>query len=644
MKPTVRTCYVWLIVPVTITLAWSLSLIADVMPALRGPLEWRWPYELASDPGRIAISGLIFAVYLAVAFWLLRRAWACTGGRRRRWVWAIVVWALAGTPLIQAAIIYLRHPDVLRELFERTVSLHSGGYFSAVAEVEDINEYLRRFPALMPDFPIHPKRHPPGIPLMFWLVRQAFALVPGLARQVALPLRGFQCDNLWLQYLNDPQIASAWASMALPALAGLTVLPLYRLGHRLLDQRLAMVAVVLYPLTLSVGLFVTMWDQFIPLFAVLGLLWFVRGLEDRRLIFVLMAGLAISLGTFFNLGVIIGLAILGFYGLFWHAAHRPLDLKRMVMEGITFAAGLAGVWAIYWLFWTVTVLDIWQVAMSFHLKMDRSYWLWVFYHLYDFLIFLGIPLVYLLGVALWQALRDRSGKPIHLLTLAFCLGLLVIDLSGTARGEVARVWLFLVPWALLISVQALGTQAFSKNPASGPTFAIIILLALQLFAAAVSLRVIHTRYKDRPRLAPTVEALPAQAQPVSARFDEGIELVGYRVETLPEPSPAISLTLYWRTDTRIGWPWTVFRHVVADGQLVGQYDSHPAQDTWPTTCWQPEEIVVDSQVIPLNVRWLDEATLRVGFYDAETGRRLAVVGEWASPEGDAVEILLAPWQ
>jgi hypothetical protein len=244
------------------------------------------------------------------------------------------------------------------------------------------------------------------------------------------------------------------------------------------------------------------------------------------------------------------------------------------------------------------------------------------------------------------------------LTLAFCLGLLVIDLSGTARGEVARVWLFLVPWALLISVQALGTQAFSKNPISGPTLAIVVLLALQLFAAAVSLRVIHTRYKDRPRLAPTVEALPAQAQPVSARFDEGIELVGYRVETLPEPSPAISLTLYWRTDTRIGWPWTVFRHVVADGQLVGQYDSHPAQNTWPTTCWQPGEIVVDSQMISLDVHQsfdrpvlsvveglktsLDEATLSVGLYDAETGRRLTVVGEWASPEGNTVEILLAP--
>nr|HID14496.1 hypothetical protein [Anaerolineae bacterium] len=640
--------YAWLVGLVVVTLTWSLLLIADIMPALRGPLEWRWPYELASDPGRIATSGLAFVVYLTVASWLLRHTVTCTDGPRRRWIWAVVVWALIGTPLIQVAVVYLRHPDVLRELFERTVSLHSGGYFSAVAEVENINDYLRNYPALMPDFPIHPKRHPPGIPLMFWLARQVFALAPNLARRVALPLRGFQCDNLWLQYLSDPQIASAWASMALPGLAGLTVLPLYRLGCYLLNRRLALVAVVLYPLLPSVGLFATMWDQFIPLFTALGLLWFIQGLEERRLFPILAAGLAISLGTFFNLGVVIGLAILGLYGLFWHAFHRPLDLKRIALEGIAFAAGLAGVWVIYWLFWGVTALDVWRVAMSFHLKMARSYWLWFFFHLYDFLFFLGIPLICLLAVGLWRALRHRSGKPICLLTLAFVLGLLVIDLSGTARGEVARVWLFLVPWALLIGVQAL---SWSEGQAGGrvrdrwqlwPTLTIVVLLGLQLFAAAVSLRVIHTRYQDRLRPVPTVETLPAQARPLSAQFDEGIELIGYEVKPALGDSSAITLTLYWRTDARIGWPWTVFRHVLVDGQLVGQCDSHPAQDTWPTTCWSPGEIVVDSQEIPLDVRRLGGATLKVGLYDAETGRRLSVVGEQISPEGNAVEIALSP--
>ena len=644
MNSTIRTLrhYAWLIGLIAVTLIWSLLLIADTVPALRGPLEWRWPYEWVSDPGRVATSGLAFVVYLAVAFLLVRRAGTRSDDQRHYWAGAVVVWALIGTPLIQVAIIYLRHPNVLRELFDRTVSLHSGGYFSAVVEVEDINEYLRHFPALMSDFPIHPKRHPPGIPLMFWLARQTFALAPDLARQIALPLRGFQCDNMWLQYLNDSQVASAWASMALPGLAGLTVLPLYRLGRYVLDQKSALIAVVMYPLTLSVGLFATMWDQFIPLFTTLGILWFVRGLGERRLTLILAAGLAISLGTFFNLGVIIGLAILGLYGLFWHAVHRPLDLKRLALEGITFVAGLAGVWVIYWLFWGVTVLDVWRVAMSFHLKMDRSYWLWVFYHLYDFLIFLGIPLIWLLAVGLWRALRGRSGKPISLLTLAFVLGLLVIDLSGTSRGEVARVWLFLAPWALLVSMQALETRFFPKNLVSWPALAVVVLLGLQLFAAAVSLRVIHTRYKDRPRLSPTVTTLPAQARSMSTRFDDGIELVGYQVEMPLGSSPAVSLTLYWRTGTPISWPWTVFRHVMMDGQLVGQRDSHPAQDTWPTTCWEPGEIVVDSQVIPLDVRQLGGATLRVGLYDADAGRRLSVVGELVSPEGDAVEIPLLP--
>ena len=167
MKPGIRTLSrcTWLIGLATVTLVWSLLLIADAVPALRGPLEWRWPYELVSDLRRIVNAGLTFVLYLTVAFWLLRQALTRTGDhrheysrwQRRSWAWAVVAWALIGTPLIQVAVVYLRHPNVVRELFDRTVSLHSGGYFSAVVEVRDINDYLRRFPALMPDFPIHSK-------------------------------------------------------------------------------------------------------------------------------------------------------------------------------------------------------------------------------------------------------------------------------------------------------------------------------------------------------------------------------------------------------------------------------------------------------------------------------------------------------
>lgn len=630
--------YVGLIGVAVVTVGWSVLLVSDGMPGLRGPLQWRWPYEAASAPLRVIACGLVVVLYLVLALYLLRQAEMCEDERGRRGRYAgVVIWAFVGVPLIQLVVIYLRHPDVLRELFDRTASLHSGGYFSAIVEVEDINAYLRRFPELMPTFPIHPKRHPPGIPLMFWLARQAFALAPGLAHRAALPLRGFQCDNLWLQYLSDPQIASAWVSIILPVLAGLTVWPLYRLGRYLLDERRAAFAVIFYPLIPSVGLFATMWDQFIPLLTTLALLWFMRGLEERRLGLLLAAGLAISLGTFFNLGVVVSLAVLGSYAVFWHIARRPFDWGRILLEGGAFVIGLSGVWVIYWLFWGVTLLDIWQVAMSFHLKMDRSYWIWVFYHLYDFLVFLGIPLAVLLMLALARALLGEGKKSLRLLTLAFALGLLVIDLSGTSRGEVARVWLFLMPWALPVAVAGFRGEERSER-GRWTVLVWAALLSIQLFAAAVSLRVIHTRYKESSRPAPVVAMLPAQARSVSAQFGDGIELLGYQAERAADPVSGIRIVLYWRAEEPIGWPWTVFRHVVVDGQLVGQRDSHPARGAWPTTCWRPGEIVVDDQVIPVGVDELDEAVLRVGFYDGLSRERLSVSGPSLSPGGGMLEL------
>lgn len=392
--------YGWLVGVIAITLAWSFLLIGDTVPTLRGPAGLRWPYQPAASPRRAVILGIVFLVYVVVALWLLRSISRRNSQQGRLWVCAIIGWALVGTPLIQCAIIYLRPPNVLRELFDRTASLHSGGYFSAVVGVEDINAYLRRFPTLMPDFPIHPKRHPPGIPLVFWLTRQAFSMVPGSSHQAAAILRRLQCDNLWLQYLSDPQVASAWISVVLPGLAGLVVLPLYRLGRHMMDKQVALIAALVYPLIPSVGLFATMWDQFIPLFTTLGSLGLIKGLDQRRLVLLVGAGVAMSMGTFLSLGTVTGLAVLGLYALFWHVSQRPFDVGRMVLDGAAFAAGLASVWLIYRLLWGVSVLEVWRVAMSFHFGMKNTY-LPTLFHLYDFLVFLGIPLVYLLVKEVW---------------------------------------------------------------------------------------------------------------------------------------------------------------------------------------------------------------------------------------------------
>ena len=97
----------------------------------------------------------------------------------------------------------------------------------------------------------------------------------------------------------------------------------------------------------------------------------------------------------------------------------------------------------------------WRTAMGIHLGLDRSYVTWLFYHPYDFLVFLGIPLAVFWGartIDVLRSLRQRQA-PTDLLTLTFLCGFILLIVSGTSRGEVARVWSFLLPLPLLIAAR-----------------------------------------------------------------------------------------------------------------------------------------------------------------------------------------------
>lgn len=204
--------------------------------------------------------------------------------------------------------------------------------------------------------------------------------------------------------------------------------------------------------------------------------------------------------------------------------------------------------------------------------------------------------------------------------------------------------MFLIPWAVVVSARALNQpdRHDGRLERRWVASAIVVLMGLQTFAAAVNLQVIHTRYDKPSRPVSVTSSLPPQAQPLLAQFDNGIELVGYQVEGAAGSEPVIDVTLYWQAEAPVTWPWTVFRHVMVDGELVGQRDDQPVGGKWPTTCWKPGEVVVDSQLIPLDVHNLERGALRVGLYDAQSGRRLPIREAGWATVGDAVGIPLGP--
>jgi len=114
-----------------------------------------------------------------------------------------------------------------------------------------------------------------------------------------------------------------------------------------------------------------------------------------------------------------------------------------------------------------------------------------------------------------------------------------------------------------------------------------------------------------------------------AHLGETIQLRGYRLSCKGSPirpGDVLFLSLYWQTDAPLALSYTVFAHLLdPTGWLRGQQDNPPVGGTYPTTEWQPGEVIVDRYEITVSPDApLGVYRLAVGLYDGATLERLPV--------------------
>ncbi|MDF1512748.1 MAG: hypothetical protein P1S60_02945 [Anaerolineae bacterium] len=272
--------------------------------------------------------------------------------------------------------------------------------------------------------------------------------------------------------------------------------------------------------------------------------------------------------------------------------------------------------------------------MRFHLGLGREYTTWLFYHLYDFFAFLGIPVSLLLGIGMVYSLRSGWRETQAAVPLGFGLGMLLLDLSGTARGVVARVWLFLTPFAVMGA--AYGLVKLSRKTWQG--LLMMGLLASQLLVFNTFLRVVTTGITDPPAYSSGAPS-GAHVNAVSALFKDELFLIGYRLNPQdPIPGSPLHVTLIWRGAKQMTTPYTVFVHLVDEnGYMVTAHDTMPQNDLAPTTCWTSGDIVTDthSLTLPENLK-PGRYTLLTGLYILDTGERLPIEGPTTTPHNTVI--------
>ena len=116
----------------------------------------------------------------------------------------------------------------------------------------------------------------------------------------------------------------------------------------------------------------------------------------------------------------------------------------------------------------------------------------------------------------------------------------------------------------------------------------------------------------------------------------GFDLVDDHNQVLSEGqlnnSESFKLVLYWQPNGNLPIDYTTFVHLRDEtGETIAQKDQPPLGGAYPTSLWDPGEIIADEIVIPLPPNLAaGEYQLVAGLYDFATFQRLPVPGNPAS--------------
>lgn len=457
--------------------------LVDALPWLRGPApwppSWRWLYvPIGFDaPLRLAIHALILLGYGVLVVWMTRPH--ASVRTRIALLFAgifVVIWQLLQS--------WVREPNLLDTLIFRTYAPPLNGYFLAAAQVQSIGDTLNNYVAAMPGFfGDKPQTHPPGLFLYYAFFQESFVRLPGLTARFAPIARGWAIPGQDWPQLAEHLITSAFVTTLIQTvLIGLTPPALYAFLRQLRSpdegrsHTIALWAALLTPLIPALTLFFLQWDQIFPALGFAAWFFALRGqnrlaqIENRgwgQWLDWLWAGLLLSLLTWLSFGTLvfglmIGLHVLWREGIAFLENRNRFDplLALPVVGGLTLMGmGVIVPWLAAYAVWGMNFFDLLRAGLAAHYEIvtaHRDYATWVWMNIVDFVLWTG-PALILLGMAgsgwlLAQGWRLRPWRDWAGLALILWLIFLFLDLSGATRGEIGRLWIFLMPFPIFFAL------------------------------------------------------------------------------------------------------------------------------------------------------------------------------------------------
>lgn len=437
----------------------AIALLANDAIPLGKLGEWVWNRSGAPPgPARWAMPLAALAGYVGFVIWGARRLEGDA-----RWRAAPLVPSL----MVAAAVLQATWTRMPREGLGQErwpASLYypaTSGYLFAARAIDEPGLFLANYAewiAAQDNF--HIGTHPPGLVLLHKGLLDFFARHPLAAdRMIRLMSSRFEEGLAEIAATNRPPLTEQATIAALALLtwgASLTTTGLVYVVARMGASRpAAWLAAAHWPTTVAAIGFLPLSDCLYPVLALAVVaLAIVRTGGWRPLAAAALAGL------FLWLGMTLSLAFLAMIPITLGARLFTGGMDRSALASVaTFLlASLLATLAVWW--WLgLDLWTTWRVNLAkhagFYQRMPRSYAFWTIANLVEFAIAAGpVSMTLALFGAVAPGARSRR-DPLWIVTGCWLATIVALDLSGRNLSEVARLWVFLAPFASCAAARAI---------------------------------------------------------------------------------------------------------------------------------------------------------------------------------------------
>jgi len=316
--------------------------------------------------------------------------------------------------------------------------------------------------------------HPPGNTLLMWGLRRVLGASARL-RRVAMRLARVSLvvkDAFPEKPAGEVSVREAtlfFGTWFFQLSACLAFIPAYFLAKRIAGTEKAPLAGALSVLFPSLFLFEPGPDQFYPLLALLLWLAAYIAFEERSSLWAFVAGVILYAGLFFTVAMLV-VGTVVFAALLLRILKEAEPLKFVKAEArsglmlflfacLGFVLPLLIMRGLFSYRTLATLLVCLKNHAQFYRWEDfpRTYWKWLLVNPFEFLMFSGgaIAALFVLGIGrnFRFILRDFR-KNLDPCFWGFLAVFIALWISGKNMGEVARLWMFLMPAAAVLGISA----------------------------------------------------------------------------------------------------------------------------------------------------------------------------------------------